>query len=396
VHCQRLELERVWPDNVLPGGVELCHNLGVLIGMPSRGSRVIELCIRAVFASLVLVVILPTPTWIRPQSQTVVSQEPTIELRSDLVSFTVTVSRPGGEALKTLTAENFTVYENNARQEITHFAAVDAPVDIVLMVDDSGSMREQLHEVKRAAEQFVERMRSQDRTAVLAFGKQVELLADLAHSRATLKEAIGRIPEGTGTAFYDALYLVAKEVLQGAAPRKAVIVLSDGVDSYSYYEFEQTSEILERTGVTAYFIEVDTEEDMIRGLGKKNGFILSPSQLEKYRRAFRPEDPPLRYRYPQFFTSEENVEIAHGLYQLARAELRRLADRAGGKVFPLKTFSQLDAIYAEIGAELGTLYSIGYYPTNARRDGTWRALRVEVNISGAKAHARSGYWAPAK
>lgn len=345
---------------------------------------------------LVMFLFLPPVVWTPPPDFKAVAQESTIELRSDLVSFTVTVSLPDGEALTTLTAENFTVYENNVRQEITHFAAVDAPVDIVLLVDDSGSMREQLAVVRRAAEQFVDRLRSQDRAAIVAFGKQVELLADLAHNHATLKEAIGRIPEGSGTAFYDALYLVAKDVLQSAAPRKAVIVLSDGVDSFSYYEFEQASEMLERAGVTAYFIEVDTEDDMIRGLKKRNGFILSPSQLEKYRRAFRPDDPPLRYRYPQLFTSEENVEIARGLYQLARAELRRVAERTGGKVFPLKSFSRLNAIYEQIGAELGTFYSIGYYPTNARRDGTWRALRVEVNRPGAKAHARSGYWAPTK
>lgn len=338
--------------------------------------------------------ILLSLVWMSPLNHVMEAQEPTVELRSELVSFTVTVSLPDGQALRTLTAENFTVYENNVRQQISHFAAVEAPVDIVVMVDDSGSMREQLTVVRRAAEQFIERLRPQDRAAVVAFGKQVELLAELTSSRATLKEAISRIPEGSGTAFYDALYLVAKEVLPNAAPRKAVVVLSDGVDSFSYYEFEQASRMLERAGVTAYFIEVDTEDDMIRGLKKRNGFVLSPSQLEKYRRAFRPDDPPLRYRYPQLFTTEENVEIARGLYQLARAELRQLAERTGGRVFPLKSFSHLNAIYEQIGAELGTLYSIGYYPTNTKRDGTWRSLRVEVNIPGAKAHARSGYWAP--
>jgi Ca-activated chloride channel family protein len=320
---------------------------------------------------------------------------PTIELRSDLVSFTVTVSLPGGQALTTLKPENFRVYENNARQEIAHFAAVDAPVDIILVIDDSGSMKEQLDLVRRAADQFMDRMRPQDRAAVLAFGRQIELLADLSHSRSTLKSAISRIPQGSGTALYDALYLVADELLKGAASRKAIILLSDGVDSYSYYDFDQAGAILERTGVTVYSIEVDTLEDMVKGL-RHERFTLSPDQLEKYRRAFRPEDPPIRYRNPFFFTTEETIEIARGLYQLADAELRRLAERTGGTVFPLKSYSQLNAIYEQIGAELGTLYSIGYYPTNARRDGTWRSLRVEVTIPDTKAHARSGYWAPSK
>lgn len=345
---------------------------------------------------LLIMLLLPASSWAQQQDKKEVAQDqPAIELRSDLVSFTVTVSLPGGEALATLKPENFRVYENNTPQVITHFSAVDAPVDIMLMVDDSGSMREQMNLVKRAAGQFVDRMRPQDRAGVIAFGRQVELLADLTHSRATLRDAIDRIPKGSGTAFYDALYLVATEPLQGASARKAIIVLTDGVDSSSYYNYEQASEALERAGVTVYFIEVDTEEEVVRGL-RRGYFTLSPDQLERYRRAFRPEDPPLRYRNPLFFTPDETAEMARGLYQLARAELRRLAERTGGKVFPLQTFSQLKAIYEQIGAELGTLYSIGYYPTNAKHDGTWRSLRVEVNIPGAKAHARSGYWAPSK
>lgn len=321
--------------------------------------------------------------------------EATLELRSDLVSFTVSVSLPGGKALTTLTADNFIVYENGQRQKISYFATVETPVDIVLVIDDSGSMRNNLNMVKRAAEQFVDRMRSQDRAAVVAFGKQVELLADLTHDRATLKSAIRRIPRGTGTAFYDALYLVAREILSGPTGRKAVIVLSDGVDSISYYNFEQASRALEQNGIVAYFIEVDTKEYMIQGL-KKEKFILSPSQLAKYEQAFHPQDPRFSFGDPRLFTGEESAQIALGLYRLARSELRRLAERTGGKVFPLTSFAQLNSIYAQIGMELGTLYSIGYYPTNTNHDGTWRSLRVEVNIPGAKVHARSGYWAPSK
>jgi VWFA-related protein len=216
-----------------------------------------------------------------------------------------------------------------------------------------------------------------------------------------LKEALTRIPAESGTNFYDALHLSAHELLQQATgERKAIIVLSDGVDTSSYYDFEQISQLLERSGITAYFIEVDTQDDMIQGLkGERRGkprLTLSPAQLEKYRRAFRPDEPPAFYRQARLFSVDERVEMARGLYKLAHEELRRLAERTGGRVFPLKDFSQLNAIYAQISAELSTLYSIGYYPINAKRDGTWRSLRVDVAVPNAKAHARSGYWAPSK
>jgi VWFA-related protein len=329
--------------------------------------------------------------------------EATVELRADLVSFTATVSMPGQKALTTLKREDFVVYENGQPQEVAHFAMTDSPVDIVLLVDVSGSMRDNLDLVKRAAASFVERMRPQDRAAVVSVGRRrekeqiidVELLADLSPDRDRLNRAIHRIDKGSATAFYDALYLVADEVLREAANRKAMIALTDGVDSASFYDFDKSSDILERTGVTAYFIEVDTEAPTIKGF-KKGDFKLSPSQLEKYRRAFRPDDPPFRYQRPEFFTGDEMADIARGLYELARSELRRIAERTGGRVFTLKKFEPLGQIYGEIGAELGTLYSLGYYPTNTKRDGAWRSLRVDVKVPGAKAHARSGYWAPSK
>jgi Ca-activated chloride channel family protein len=105
---------------------------------------------------------------------------------------------------------------------------------------------------------------------------------------------------------------------------------------------------------------------------------------------------PIRYRDPGFFFDDELERIARGLYKIAQNELRQLADRTGGRVFPLKRLEDLNDIYAKIAAELGTLYSIGYYPSNSKHDGQWRPIRVEVNVSGAQVLARSGYWAPKK
>lgn len=334
-------------------------------------------------------------------------QEPPVEddtvvrLQSELVSFTVVVSTTDGRPLPALKAEHFRVFEDHKRQEIVYFAAVDAPVDMLLLIDDSNSMQEKMPLVKQAAEVFFDRLRPQDRAGLVAFGEQTVLLADLVRSPTKLKQALARIPAEAGTNFYDALYLSAQELVrQASGERKAIIVLSDGVDTSSYYSFEQASQLLERSGITAYFIEVDTLDDMIQGLkGERKGrprLTLSAAQLEKYRRAYRPEEPAAFYRDARFFSVEERVQIARALYQLARQELRHLAERTGGRVFPLKDFSQLSAIYHQISAELSTLYSIGYHPTNTKRDGAWRSLRVELSVPNAKAHARSGYWAPAK
>lgn len=327
-----------------------------------------------------------------------VAQKPeglVVELRSDLVSFTVSVTGPRGESLSHLTREDFVVYENGERQQISHFATVDAPVDVVLLVDTSGSMRGELKTIQRAAARFIERMRPQDRVALVEFNREAILHVDFTRER---KRAIGALRDlraGSATAFYDALAVVADGLLRVASERKAIVGLTDGVDSASFYDFPEAAKRLERAAVAVYIIELDTESFVIEGIRRGN-LTLSPAQLERYRRAYRPHDPPFRYRQPFFFTPEELIEITRGLYRLARRELRQLAERTGGRVYPLKHLAQLDEVYAQIRAELGTLYSIGYYPSRAERDGTWRAIRVEVAVPGARVHARSGYWAPSK
>ncbi len=324
------------------------------------------------------------------------AQSGSIELRSDLVSFPVAVTLPDMRAQALLKKENFTVYEDGKRQEISHFSASDVPVDIVLAADTSGSMKGDIDLVKHAVLDFIDRMRPQDSGAVVSFARGIELLAGPTADRAALKGAVHEISAGSGTAYYDALYLICDEVLKNSgSPRKAVIVLSDGVDSSSYYDFERVSHLLERGGASSYFIEIDTEKFTVKGL-RQERFTLSADQLERYRREYKPEESPLRYRNPLFFTPEETAKIAEGLYQIARREMRMVAEHTGGRVFPLKTMKDLPAIYRQISSELGTLYSIGYSPTNGKRDGTWRKLRVEVNVPGAETHTRSGYWAPAR
>jgi Ca-activated chloride channel family protein len=323
------------------------------------------------------------------------AEAPLVELRSDLVSFTVSVVGPRGEPVTRLTREDFIVYENGERQQITHFAPVDAPVDIVLLVDTSGSMRGELKKVQRAAARFIERMRPQDRVAIVEFHREAILHVDFTRERQRAISAVRNMKAGSATAFYDALVVVADELLRSASERKAIIGLTDGVDSSSFYTFSDAAQRLERASVTVFFIELDTESFMIEGI-RRGEFTLSPAQLERYRQAYRPQDPPFRYRAPLFFTEEELVRITRGVYRLARHELRRLAERTGGHVFPVRDLAHLDDVYARIQAELGTLYSLGYYPSRPERDGTWRAIRVEVTLAGARVRARSGYWAPSQ
>lgn len=120
----------------------------------------------------------------------------------------------------------------------------------------------------------------------------------------------------------------------------------------------------------------------------------SKSQLDRFYDTYGPDNPD-RDRDPLTYTTLERLEINRALYDIARDQATQLATRTGGRVYPVKSLADLGGAYRAIAAELRTRYSIGYYPTNERHDGTWRKLRVELpSHPGAEVVTRPGYWAP--
>ncbi len=187
--------------------------------------------------------------------------------------------------------------------------------------------------------------------------------------------------------------------LKQAEGRKAIVCMSDGVDSTSKMNYEEVAELVERSEATAYFLQLNTEEATRAGLVKPRddpGFInLSQSQINRYFDAYDPNS--LDRQKPRIaFTADEVTNMNRGLYDLARRDMRQTAERTGGRVYPVRSLSDLSGVYKQIADDLRTQYSIGYYPTSVERDGRWREIRVEVRPKGAIVRARSGYWAKVK
>jgi VWFA-related protein len=323
----------------------------------------------------------------------------TIRLNTDLVSVDVIVTdRAGNRSAAGLKASDFTVYEDGARQTISSFSATDVPFNLVLLIDTSGSTRDEVGLMRRAARRFLDELRPQDRIAVVQFNRQVELLEDLTSDRAKIEEALNLLKPGTGTSFYDALQLTIDEVFKKVEGRKAIVTLTDGVDSFGYSTFEQILPVLERSNASVYFLELDTEEftgaGMMRDCLNDNHFEFSRKQLKKYRKEYAEGASESELQDHCLLSRLERLQINRRLYESARRELREMADKTGGRVYPVKDARQLEPAYSQIAAELRTQYSIAYYPTNEKHDGKWRALRVVVTRSGLVARARPGYRAP--
>src|SRR5262245_53960050 len=323
----------------------------------------------------------------------------TIRLNTDLVTVdTIVTDRDGNRISGVLKASDFTIYEDGVRTAINSFSATDAPSNLVLLLDTSGSASNEIELMRRAALRFLDELRPGDRVAVIQFSKEVELLKDLTSERAEIEEALQLLKPGTGTSFYDSLKLAIDEVFKGVEGRKAVVALTDGVDSFGYTTFGQILAEIESSNVLTYFLELDTEEftqaGMARDCSDESHFQFSPKQFKKYLTEYG-KGVVMSENQPHCLLSRlERMQVNRRLYESARRELREMADKTGGRVYPVKDLRQLEPAYSQIAAELRTYYSMSYYPTNEKHNGKWRTLRVKVNRPGFVAKTRPGYRAP--
>lgn len=327
------------------------------------------------------------------------TQGEVLRLDTNLVSVDVSVnSKDGSRTIAGLKAEDFVVYEDGVQQKVSNFSTTDVPFNVVLVVDTSGSTREEISLMRKAARRFLNELRPQDRVAVVEFNDKIKLLEDLTANRKQVDKALEELKPGRATAFYDALQLTIDEVLKGVPGRRAVITLTDGVDSFGSATYEELLSLIERAKASLYFLEVDTEskteEGMMRDCNDEKRFQFSEKQLKKYVQEYAEGADNGQYRDHCRLSRLERMQINRRLYESARRELREMAEKTGGHVYPVKQLQQLEPAYAEIASELRTQYSIGYYPSNEKRDGMWRELRIEIRKPGFEVKAKPGYRAP--
>jgi len=354
--------------------------------------------------TLVLVLVVQFAGFAREKQSS--DQDEPIRLKTDLVTVSASVTDAAGAPVKSLKVQDFSIYEDGIKQRISHFAASEDPFTLLLLLDISGSTREDIELIKRAAKNFLGELRFDDRVGVIVFSREVEMISEFTDPRARVLSSIEsisttagedghRFTTNTGTSFYDALYLAVEESpLKKTEGRKAIVCMSDGVDSTSKMKFKDIEPLIEKSEASGYFLELNTEESTLQGLLKPKidpGYVnFSQSQIDRYYAEYDPESLQ-RFRPRMALTPETTREINEGLYKLSRRELRTIAERAGGRVYPVKALSDLAGVYKRIADDLRSQYSIGYYPSNKEHDSSWRTIRVESRVKGATVRARSGY-----
>lgn len=340
-------------------------------------------------------------------------EDEVIRVDTELVEVPIVVTDSGGKAVLNLKQANFTVSENGKLQEITDFSATSAPFEVALLLDTSGSARADLQLIQRSAQNFINALRAGDRVSIVAFktevkekraGPVVELVTGLTDDRAALRSALERVNTSNGTPFYDGILKIVESVFNDSPRaefrgRRALVALTDGVDSTSLSDFDEVKEGLEKAGIICYFIKVNTREYFEQNLlgDCEIAIRFSAAQIRRYYKKFSPNAKIERTADFCQLGDFERLDVSKKLYELADTEMNMLARTSGGKVFPVGDLSEARVAFKSVADEIGTKYSLGYYSSNEKRDGSYRKIQVGVKglPAGAKVRAREGYTAPA-
>jgi VWFA-related protein len=294
-----------------------------------------------------------------------VSEDDVIRVDTELVSVNVSVvDRGTSHGVNDLTKDDFRLYENNAAQQILHFESSSAPFNLVLLVDLSGSTAKVVELIKSAALHFVDAARPFDRIGVITFAGSQVIVSPLTTDHAALHDRINGIqkPDGS-TKLYDSLSFAMDEVFRQSkdSRRNAIVVISDGLDSVMP---NVTGE-----GSTLSYQEV------VRQAREFDGVIYS---IWTDTQAYEPLSPG---------------DIQQETFDLAHDQMKEIADAGGGAFYECFKLQDLAGAYDRVVADLGTLYTLSYRPSNRLRDGSWRAIRVNVNRPNAVARGKRGYYA---
>lgn len=309
-------------------------------------------------------------------------QDEPLRLRAEEVLLNVTVIDPYGKQATDLTKDEFIIAEDSKRQDISSFIISSVPVNVVLMLDASGSVAGEIPSLRDAAMRFVERLGPEDKVSVLEFHSNVELIQEWTSSVDDLRRAISwrfrpgmvRTPDGHSmagmTALYDALYLTAGEQLAKVEGRKAIIMLTDGVDSSSKVTYNQALASIIRSGAVVYVVS------------KARAFI---AEMNRYRgRAGRIFGGGVAGQADQAVSMLENAERL----------MTDLSTRTGGEIFsPLKDDEMKD-VYSRVARELKNQFILTYISKNEERNGQLRRINIYLTRPGYSARTRESYYAP--
>ncbi|MBE7516292.1 MAG: VWA domain-containing protein [Chloracidobacterium sp.] len=319
--------------------------------------------VRDIFAAFVFAVILtasytfvpaqnPKPTPVgTPEEVGIGDDSLPVKVKTDLVTLTLTVTDNYGRYISGLKKNAFSVSDNGEPQDITFFSDSDAPVSVGILFDVSGSMNgEKIAKARNALSRFLMTSHPSDEYFLIAFSSRAQLLLDRTRDSDAVLQKLTLVQPKNDTALYDAVYLGIERVTRGAHQKRALLVISDGQDNASRYNFTEVRRLIKEADVVTYAVGIISPHDQSTAVGLQG-----------------------------------------------QAFLDEITSVTGGKAFYPNTDVEMDEIFERIALELRHQYTIGYTPKDFQPDGSWRRVKVKVKpprgLPRLTVRARDGYYA---
>jgi Ca-activated chloride channel homolog len=310
----------------------------------------------------------------------------------ELINVTATVTDAGGRFVSGLRKDDFELYEDGARQEITHFNSDRVPVSLGIALDTSGSMDgEKMMAAREALERFLfDLLGPEDEVFIYRFDSHVELVHGWTKDRTRLRSALGRLSPRGGTAMYDAIAEAIPLTQTGRHKKKALVVISDGNDTSSRTDVRSLKRMIRESEVLVYAVGIDSDAPT-NYTGSQGGVTVPPRQPPRLPIPLPFPIPGRRRPYPSPPQQPSGTVYSRGGDERVNvAALRDITDDSGGRTEIVRYARDLDPATSSIADELSKQYYIGY-PATAPKDGKWHTIRVEVKNANYRVRARRGY-----
>ena len=290
-----------------------------------------------------------------------VEDDEVVRVNTNLVSLNVSVYNNKLKSLvSTFEQKDFTVSEDGHPETIEFFAKTDVPFDLVLLIDLSGSTAGKRDLIRKTTERFIAAARPADRLAIVTFSNTTNIVSPLTENRQQLLESVSRIEGKGGSNVWDALKFTLDNVL-GPRPldrRRAVVFMTDGADNALMGFGDAGSQI--------------TFADLLEAV-RHNDTLVVPIYLD---------------------TENDSYGTMRNVYESARKTLALLAEESGGLFYKARKIEDLNGVYDQVIEDLGKVYSLGYKPTNDKRDGSWRTVKIQIpGRPDLLTRAKPGYYA---
>ncbi len=291
-----------------------------------------------------------------------------VRVSTSLITVPAEVMDRNGRYIGNLRREEFRVFENGVEQELSYFASVEQPFTVALLLDVSGSTQSRLQAIRAAANAFIKRLRPNDRLLLISFDGKINVLTEAVTLNELRQKRLRLDAVNDGTLLYDTVDVALNQKLAAIQGRKAIVLLTDGVDGGSKRgSLKHNLRDAEESNTVIYTVQYNTLPEL-------------PARLSRI------VNPKIRAHMQEKMTKE---------YAVGSNYLRSLAEKTGGRLFSADDLSDVPAAFNAITDELGRQYSLGYYPSSAARAGETRDIKVRTRLPNLIVRARESYMATA-